>query len=70
MKKQKLVSLDTQLGPWAEHVNAYTTLIKEQGYSPRSVDNQVQLITCFGQWLRKGNTEVYALDEIIVERLP
>jgi site-specific recombinase XerD len=68
MKKQKLVSLDTQLGPWAGHVNAYTTLIKEQGYSPGSVDRQVQLITCFGQLLRKWNTGVYALDEIIVER--
>jgi site-specific recombinase XerD len=68
MKKQSLVSLDTQLGAWTGYLNAYTTLIKERGYSPVSVDTQVQLITCFRQWLRKGNTETYALDEIIVER--
>lgn len=64
MKKQSLVSLNTSAG----YLNAYTTLIKERGYSPVSVDTQVQLITCFSQWLRKGNTETYALDEIIVER--
>jgi site-specific recombinase XerD len=68
MKKQSLVTLDTQLDAWAGYLNAYTTLIKERGYSPVSIDTQVQLITCFSQWLRKGNTETYALDEIIVER--
>jgi site-specific recombinase XerD len=68
MKKQSLVTLDMQLGAWAGYLNAYTTLIKERGYSPVSVDTQVQLIACFSQWLRKGNTESYALDEIIVER--
>jgi site-specific recombinase XerD len=68
MKKQLLVSLDTQLGPWAGYLNAYTTLIKERGYSPVSVNTQVQLISCFSQWLRKRNTETYVLDEIIVER--
>jgi site-specific recombinase XerD len=68
MKKQQLVSFDTQLGPWAGCLNAYTTLIKERGYSSGSVQTQVQLIRCFSQWLRKGNIETYALDEIIVER--
>src|SRR5437879_3535365 len=68
MKKQQLVSFDTQLGRWAGCLNAYTTLIKERGYSSGSVQTQVQLISCFSQWLRKGNIETYALDEIIVER--
>ncbi len=68
MKKQLLVSLDTQLGSWAGYLNAYTTLIKERGYSPVSVNTQVQLITRFCQWLRKRNTETYVVDEIIVER--
>src|SRR6266566_8990318 len=68
MEQQPLVSLDTQLGPWAGYLNAYTTLIKERGYSPVSVNTQVQLISCFSQWLRKRNTETYVLDEIIVER--
>ena len=68
MEQQPLVSLDTQLGPWAGYLNAYTTLIKERGYSPVSVQAQVQLITRFSKWLRRGHTDVHALDEIIVER--
>ncbi len=68
MEKQPLVSPDTQLGPWAGYLNAYTTLIKERGYSPVSVQAQVQLITRFSKWLRRGHTDVHALDEIIVER--
>jgi len=68
MEKQPLVSLDTQLGPWAEYLNAYTKLIKERGYSPGSVQTQVQLIKRFSQWLRRGHTEICALDEIVVER--
>jgi site-specific recombinase XerD len=68
MEQQPLVSLDTQLGPWAGYLNAYTTLIKERGYAPVSVQTQVQLITKFCEWLRRGHAEVHALDEIIVER--
>lgn len=68
MEKQPRVSPDTQLGPWAEYLNAYTTLIKERGYSPVSVQAQVQLITRFSEWLRRGHTDVHALHEIIVER--
>ena len=68
MKRKSLVSLDAQLGASAGYLTAYTTLIKERGYSPVSVYPQAQLITCFSQWLRKRNTETYALDEIIVER--
>ena len=68
MEQQPLVSLDTELGPWAGYLNAYTTLIKERGYSPASVQTQVQLITKFCERLQKGHREVYALDEIVVER--
>ena len=68
MEKQPRNSPDTQLGPWAEYLNAYTTLIKERGYSPVSVQAQVQLITRFSEWLRRGHTDVHALDEIIVKR--
>jgi hypothetical protein len=42
MEKQSLVSLDTQLGPWAGYLNAYTKLIKERGYSPASFQTQVE----------------------------
>jgi site-specific recombinase XerD len=68
MENKPVVLLSAQLGPWAGYLNAYTTLIKERGYSPGSVQTQVQLITRFSEWLRRGHTEVYALDEIIVER--
>jgi len=68
MEKQPVVSLNAQLGPWAGYLNAYTTLIKERGYSPVSVQTQVQLITRFSEWLRRGHIEVHALDEIIAER--
>ena len=40
MKKQPLTSLNKQLGPWAEYVNTYTKLIKEQGYAHVSVQDQ------------------------------
>lgn len=68
MEKQPVVSLSAQLDPWAGYLNAYTTLMKERGYSPVSVQAQVQLIIKFCDWLRRGHTEVHALDEIIVER--
>jgi hypothetical protein len=42
MEKQPVVSLSAQLGPWAGYLNAYITLIKERGYSPGSVQTQVQ----------------------------
>lgn len=68
MKQQPFVSLNTQLGPWVGYLSAYTTLIKQRGYSPASVQSQVQLLTRFSQWLRKAHTEIYALDEAIVPR--
>src|SRR5260370_39889417 len=68
MEQQPPVSLDMQLGPWAGYLNAYTTLIKERGYAPVSVQTQVQLITKFCEMLRRGHTEVHALDQIIGER--
>jgi len=68
MEQQPLVSLDAQLGPWVGYVNAYTTLIKGRGYSPGSVQNQLQLINRFRQWLRRRQMEICAVDEIIAKR--
>jgi len=68
MKKQRFVLLDKQLGPCAGYLNAYTKLIKERGYSPVSVQTQVQLIRRFSQWLRRGHAAIRALDESVVER--
>jgi hypothetical protein len=65
MEKQ---SLDTQLGPWAGYLNAYTKLIKERGDSPACVQTQDRLIKRFNKWLRRGHTEIRALDETVVER--
>jgi|SRR5580658_2514502 hypothetical protein len=70
MEKQRFVLLDKQLGPWAGYLNAYTKLIKERGYSPVSVQTQVQLIRRFSQWLRRRHAAIGALDEIVVERFP
>jgi hypothetical protein len=50
------------------YLNASTKLIKERGYSPASFQTQVQLIKRFDEWLRRGHTEISALDEIVVER--
>jgi hypothetical protein len=62
MKKQPLTSLGMQLGSWAEYLRAYTTLIKERGYSLASGKDQTQLITRFIQCLRRRHTEIHLLD--------
>jgi site-specific recombinase XerD len=67
-KQQPLTSLNTQLGPWAGYVNTYTKLIKEQGYAPVSVQDQIRLITRFIGWLRRMHTEIGSLDETVVHR--
>jgi site-specific recombinase XerD len=67
MKRQPLASLG-QLGPWAEYLKIYTTLINERGYSLASVKNQTQLITRFIPWLRGRHTEIHLLDETVVQR--
>jgi site-specific recombinase XerD len=67
-----LVSIDTttgvRVGPLAEYLDAYTTLIKERGYAAVSARNQIQLIAKFNQWLRRKHADLYDLDEIIIER--
>jgi hypothetical protein len=68
MKKQPLSSLNTQLGPWAEYVNTYITLIQEQGYAARSIQDQVRVITRLVCWLRRMQVEVCSLDETILYR--
>lgn len=68
MEKQPLTSLDGRLEDWAGHLNTYTTLVKEQGYSLGSVRNQVRLISNFLTWLRTRHTEIGSLDEAAVQR--
>ena len=68
MKKQPLALQYGQLGPWARYHNTFTTLIKELGYAPGSIQNQTQLITRSGEWLRRRQTEIRFLDETLVQR--
>jgi site-specific recombinase XerD len=68
MKKQPLASQYGQLGPWSRYQNTFTTLIKELGYASGSIQNQTQLITRFGEWLRRRQTEIRFLDETLVQR--
>lgn len=68
MKKQPLASRYRQPGPWAGYQNTFTTLIKELGYAPGSIQNQTQLITRFADWLRRRQTEIHFLDETLVQR--
>jgi site-specific recombinase XerD len=67
MKPQSLL-LNMQLGPFAEYCNAYTTLLTELGYSPGSIQNQIQQVTRFCKWLHKGHRKIYALNESIVQQ--
>jgi site-specific recombinase XerD len=70
--KKPSVSLDNitgvRVGPLAEYLDAYITLIKEQHYSAVSTRTQIQLITKFNQWLRSRHAELYDLDESAIER--
>src|ERR1700730_10091463 len=70
--KNPSVSLDNitgvRVGPLAEYLDAYITLIKEQGYSAVSTQTQIQLITKFNQWLQRRHAKLYDLDELAIER--
>jgi hypothetical protein len=70
MKKQLLASVCWQPGPWARYQNTFTTLIKDLGYAPGSIQNQTQLINRFAEWLRRRQTEpkIHCLDETMVQR--
>jgi preprotein translocase subunit SecA len=69
MKKQLLASVCWQPGPWARYQNTFTTLIKDLGYAPGSIQNQTQLITKFAEWLRRQTeTKIHCLDETTVQR--
>jgi len=67
MKKQRLASHYKQPNPWARYQNTFTTLIKELGYAPGSIQNQTQLINRFGEWLRRRQLEIHFLDETQVQ---
>jgi site-specific recombinase XerC len=57
-----------RIGPLADHLNAYLSLVRGQGYAPGSARIQVQVIARFSQWLRRKGMEVCDLDQSVVER--
>jgi len=57
-----------RIGPLADHLNAYLSLVRGQGYAPGSARIQVQVIARFSQWLRREGMEVCDLDQSVVER--
>jgi site-specific recombinase XerD len=67
-KQQPLALPDERLEHWAGHLDTYTTLIKERGYSLGSVQNQGRLISSFLTWLQTRRTAIGSLDEAAVQR--
>jgi site-specific recombinase XerD len=67
MKKQPLASRYRQPGSWARYENTFTTLIKELGYAPGSIQNQTQLIARCAEWLWRRQTEIHCIDETLVQ---
>jgi site-specific recombinase XerD len=57
-----------RIGPLAEHLNAYLSVVRGQGYAPGSARIQIQVIAEFSQWLHRKGTDLRELDQNIVER--
>jgi len=70
--EKPFVVLDTiagvRTGPLADHLDAYLSLVRGQGYDPGSVRIQIQVIVKFSQWLRRKGAELRDVDQNIVER--
>ena len=70
--KKPSVSLSTitgvRVGRLAKYLDAYITLLKNQGFSAVSTQTQIRLIDKFNQWLQRKHAELYDLDEIVIER--
>ena len=55
-------------GPLADHLNAYLSLVRGQGYDPGSARIQIQVIVKFSHWLRRKGAELRDVDQSVVER--
>ena len=49
------------------HIRKFTTLLVEEGYADETVRLKLQLVTNFGQWLKRNRLTVTKLDEQLVE---
>jgi site-specific recombinase XerD len=70
--EKPFVLLDTiagaRTGPLAPHVDAYLTLIREQGYSPGHARIQIQVVGRFSQWLQRRRFGIRDMDQSVIER--
>src|ERR1700732_2690410 len=55
------------LDPLVAQLQSCTTSLIEQGYADETVRLKLQLLTNFGQWLRRNRLAVTNLDERLVE---
>jgi hypothetical protein len=65
--EKPFVVLDTiagvRTGPLADHLDAYLSLVRGQGYDPGSARIQIQVIVKFSQWLRRKGAELRDVDQ-------
>ena len=70
--EKHFVVLDTiagvRTGPLADHLNAYLSLVRGQGYDPGSARIQIQVIVKFSHWLCRKGAELRDVDQSVVER--
>ncbi len=64
---QNLVAVKRLPDPLVVQLRIFTTALIEQGYADETVRLKLQLLTNFGQWLRRKNLAVTNLDERFVD---
>lgn len=64
---QDLVAVKRLPDPLVVQLRIFTTALIEQGYADETVRLKLQLLTNFGQWLRRKNLAVTNLDERFVD---
>jgi site-specific recombinase XerD len=55
-------------GPLTEHLDAYATVVAEQGYAPNSIRSQIVVIADLSRWLLQKHIEMPSLDNNVVDR--
>jgi len=55
-------------GPLSEYLDAYATVVAEQGYRHDSIRQQIVVITDFSRWLKQKRMAVRHLDSKVVDR--
>jgi site-specific recombinase XerD len=55
-------------GPLDKYLDAYTSVVAEQGYAPNSIRSQIVVIADLSQWLQQKRIAVPSLDSNILDR--